>query len=255
MNRRATAASLVLPFLLGSACAKHEPKPLRTEPWLAHPPASAAASSDAAVPLTRYALSAQSVIRFELPAPRGAVHGTLAHISGELSIDPGDLSRSSGQVQADLGSLILQGAGGSDDAALLARARVALNLVADSPTVSRFELTSLEDLVPTRLEPAPGSDAGAAHMHRVRATAVGTLLLHGFRVSRRVPLEAEFGFGTDRQVPSTLVIRSRTPFVISLETHAIGVLELDGPRKPHQKAGPRAHELRVSVELYATKVD
>ena len=228
---------------------------MRTEPWLAHPPASASASSDAALPLTRYAIGGQSVIRFELPTPQGAAHGTLTGISGELSLDLGDLSRSRGQVQADLGSLTVHGSQASGDAALLERARTALELTDAGNGASRFELTSLEDLSPAQLEPAPESDAGAAFVGRARATAVGTLLLHGFRVTRRAPFEAEFGFATERRVPTTLVIRSRTPFVVSLETHAIRALDPESLRKARPGAASRAREIRVSVELYARKVD
>lgn len=228
---------------------------MRTEPWLAHPKASASASNDAALPLVRYAVGADSVVRFELPTPQGAVHGTLTNVSGELSLDLGDLSRSRGAVQAELGSLVVNGPQASDDAALLERARAALELTDAGSSLSRFELSSLEDLSPTQLESAPESDAGATFVRRARATAVGTLLLHGFRVTRRAPLEAEFGFTTDRRVPSTLVIRSRTPFVISLETHAIRALEPESPRKARPGATPRSREIRVSVELYARKVD
>jgi hypothetical protein len=253
LNRLATSTLLLV--LLGSACAKKEPKPLRTEPWLAHPPAHASASSDAALPLTRYAIGGESVIRFELPTPQGAAHGTLTGVNGELSLDLGDLSRSRGQVQADLGSLALHGSEASGDVALLARARAALELSDAGSSTSRFELTSLEDLSPAQLEPAPESDAAAAFVRRARATALGTLLLHGFRVTRRAPFEAEFGFTTDRRVPSTLVIRSRTPFVISLETHAIRALDPESLRKARPGAAPRARDIRVSVELYARKVD
>jgi hypothetical protein len=83
----------------------------------------------------------------------------------------------------------------------------------------------------------------------------GNLLLNGFRVAKREPLEAEFGFAGDRAVPSTLLIRSRVPLVVSLDTHEIHLREptsASADRRRHQ-APAAAHDVRISVELYATK--
>jgi len=253
-------ASALGALLLLSACAKKEQKPLHTEPWLAHPPASATASSEAGLPTARYALTAQSQIHFELPSKHGTLHGNLTRVSGELELSPGDLEHSHGQVQVDLSSLTLSEDGSADTNALLTRARRALGLTdsaadASSPTSASFELSSLEDVVPAQLEPAPDSDAGTPFARKARATAVGDLLLHGFRVVRRAPLEAELSFTSDRALPATISIRSRAPFVVSLETHEIRVHDLDTGKKPPKGAAAHAREARVSVELYGRKID
>jgi hypothetical protein len=250
----------VCALLLLSACAKKEVKPLHTEPWLAHPPASAAANSDAGPPATHYAITEQSQIHFELPSKRGALHGSLSRVSGELSLTPSDLEHSHGHVQVDLSSLALGEDGNGDTSELLTRARSALGLTdaaadAGSPVTASFELSALEDVAPAQIEPAPDSDAGAPFVRKARATAVGDLLLHGFRVVRRAPLEAEFGFSADRRVPATILIRSRAPFVISLETHEIRVRDLDVSKKPAKGASAHAREVRVSVELYGRKIE
>ncbi len=257
---KSSVSSLAWGLLLCvSACAKKEPKPLRTEPWLAHPPASASASSgsDAAVPAVRYALTEPSVIRFELPTKRGALRGSLTRVSGELSLDTSDLGRSRARIDADLGSLTVQSADGSDDA-WRARALSALELSdAGTPNArASFELTALEDAAPPLLEPAPPiSDGGPPFTRRVRATALGNLLLHGFRVLRRAPVEVELGYGGDRSSPSTILIRSRAPFVVSLETHAIRAVGPESAGKSESRTLERSHEVRVSVELYARKID
>jgi hypothetical protein len=247
-------------LLLASACAKKEVKPLHTEPWLAHPPASAAASSDAGLPAARYVLSEQSQIHFELPSRRGTLRGSLTRVTGEVSLTPSDLEHSHGQVQVDLSSLTLGEDGKADPSEWLARARNALGLNdaagdASSPVTASFELGSLEDVAPAQLEPAPDSDAGTLFTRKARAIAVGNLLLHGFRVLRRAPLEAEFGFTADRKVPATVSIRSRAPFVVSLETHEIRVRDLDTGKKLAKGAAGHAREVRVSVELYGRKVE
>lgn len=257
-------------MLCASACAKKEPKPLRTEPWLAHPIASASASAngDAALPLTRYVLRDPSVIRFEIPSKHGALRGTLTRVSGELNVDLADLTRSRGMVRAELGSLDIHTNGGTEirDSALLERARAALSLSpeANAPAVfASFDLTSVEDAVPAQIEAAPERDSGALSRRpsgerdrgRARFTAVGNLLLHGFRVARRAALSAEFGFEQDRSVPSSVLIRSRSPFVISLETHAIVALADESRASGPGAAKAQAREVLVSVELYGTKID
>lgn len=238
-----------------SGCAKKEPKPLRTEPWLAHPTASAAAArgSDAALPATRYALTDQSRIHFEIASKRVALHGTLTRVAGEVSVVLADLSQSRGRVLADLSSLRLEGPDANDQAPL-DRARAALELpdAGAAPNAS-FELTELADVSPAQLESAPLTDAGTPFTRRARVTAVGNLLLHGFRVVRRDALEVEFGFGADRQIPNELMIRSRAPFVISLETHAIRALRPENEHKAQGGAASLVDEVRVSVELYARK--
>ncbi|MEO6602333.1 MAG: YceI family protein [Polyangiaceae bacterium] len=253
--RNATRWLMLGAIVSGGACAKKEPKPLRTEPWLAHPPASAAASegSDAALPATRYTLTEQSLIRVEIPAKRGALRGTLTRVSGELSVVLTELSQSRGLVRVDLSSLSFEGSD-ADDAERRARAALELSETGATPSAT-FDLSELSDVSPTRLEPAPESDAGAPFTRRARLTAVGNLLLHGFRVVRRASLEAEFGFLGDRGVPSTLMIRSRAPFVVSLETHAIRALRPESGRKPKNGASSLADEVRVSVELYGRKVE
>jgi len=253
------AIRLVLLGVLFSvcACAKKEPKPLRTKPWLAHPTARATGSvmSDAALPATRYALTEQSLIRFEIPSKRGVLRGTLTRVSGELSVVLSDLSQTRGEVRADLGSLGLQGPD-ANDSSLLTRARGALDLGGPGAAPSAtFAVNELRDLSPAELEPAPQSHAGTPFTRRARLTAVGNLLLHGFRVVRRAPLEVEFGFVGDRSTPSTLLIRSGAPFVVSLETHAVRVLRPESQRKPKTGASSTLDEVRVSVELYARKVE
>lgn len=250
---RKTPWSIVLALVCLTGCAKKEPKPLRTEPWLAHPAPSASAAldgGDAALPITRYTLSEQSVIRLEVPSKLGALRGTLSRVSGELRVVLGDLSQSRGQVRADLSSLRFEGPDAND---ANARARAALELLdAGTGPSASFDLSELSDVSPAQLEPAPESDAGRPFTRRTRLNAVGNLLLHGFRVVRRAAVEVEFGFDSDRSVPARLMIRSRTPFVVSLETHAIRALRPESERKPKAKAASLVDEIRVSVELYGT---
>jgi len=89
----------------------------------------------------------------------------------------------------------------------------------------------------------------------VRATAEGNFLLNGFRVLKREPLEAEFGFANDLSVPATVLIRSRAPLVVSLETHEIHLRDPagSGAERRRGRPAPSPRDVRISVELYGTK--
>ena len=251
-------------MLCAVGCAKKEPKPLRTEPWLAHPPASASANTNTngneSRVMTRFVFGESSVIRFELPTKRGALRGSISRVSGELEIELSDLSHSRGVIRADLGSLTISGGAAERDAALLERARAALELSADArapATFASFELTSVEDDLSPRdlLEARRSEDGSASASRHARLTAVGNLLLHGFRVSRRAPLEADFDYAAGEERPSSVRIRSRAPLLISLETHAIVAMASESDGKSPTAPPARAREVRVNVELYGTKVN
>lgn len=251
LSARGRLAALALSLALG-ACAKKSPKPIHTEPWLAHPPPSALASTDAALPTTRYVLTAQSVIRFELSTKRGKVQGRVPKLSGALTVVLGALAQSRGQVRVDLSSLALDDTDASS-AIWLARVRAALGESdAGAAPTATFDLTGFDDVSPEAIEPARASDGGAPP-RKVRGTAVGNLLLNGFRVQKREPLEAEFGFSSDPTVPTQLTIRSRAPLVISLETHELHLSEPSETRERRNRAALTPHDVRVTLEIYATK--
>lgn len=246
MRVTALIAALVVAL---AGCSKKEPKPLRTEPWLAHPPASAAAASSdgGAVQRVRYALDERSVLRVEVSADRLELSGTIATLSGEAELDPSDPGSARGRVRAELASLRLGNGGGDSEATALAlRALDALDRDAGSTSAS-FELTALEDPSPAVLEPIP-EHTPLPFKRKLRATLVGNLLLHGFRVERRIPVQAEFEYAADRSIPSGLSIWTAKPFVIALETHAIAALDRSG--KPARRASARAN-----IEFHYRKID
>jgi hypothetical protein len=250
-------SGLLLALLLtANGCAKKDPKPVHTEPWLAHPPPSASASADGgAAALTRYTLTGPSVIRFELRTRLGKVQGKLSKVSGELNVALSALAQSRGQVRVDLSSLEIDN---TDSAEWLARAQAALN-VADAgggaAPQANFDITAFEDVAPDAIEPVVARDGGALPTRRARAIADGNLLLNGFRVAKSEPLEAEFGFTNDLAIPATVVIRSRAPLVISLETHEIQIHEAAPKNAKRRSSRPpaAARDVRVSVELYGRK--
>jgi len=250
--RLSKIAALTLWLALG-ACAKKSPKPIHTEPWLAHPPASALAGIDAALPTTRYVLAAPSLIRFELSAKRGKVQGRITKLSGELTVVLGALAQSRGQLRVDLSSIALDDED-ANGATWLARVQTALGGGdAGAAPNATFDLTGFDDVSPEALEPARVADGGGPP-RKARGTAVGNLLLNGFRVQKREPLEVEFGFGSDRAVPASLTIRSRAPLFVSLETHELHLHEPSENRERRRnRAALAPHDVRVTLELHAIK--
>lgn len=258
-QRTAALFLLLASASVGPGCTPKKTKPVHTEPWLAHPPASVEVASDAAIQLTRYVLGERSVIRLELQTKRGKLHAKLTRVHGELEIALTALAQSRAQISAELGSLALDGDDDANAGEWLARAEQALGVAdggASSATAS-FDVIALDDVSPEALEAKELGDGGRANTRHVRASAEGNLLLNSFRVQKRAPLEAEFAFGADRAVPDSVLIRSRSPFVISLETHEIRLRESPDARgttdKHRPKVAPSPHEVRVSVELYGTK--
>ena len=230
-RERRSAVFWLLVLAIGGCSKKVEP-PRRTEPWLANP--SASAGVDASSGPLRFDVLAESHVRFSVPTRRAKVGGTVPLASGKLELDPRDLSRSKASLTFDLTRLSISPdslphdleLGGSEPTAL---ALQWLELGAEVSSErrqqysqARFELSALEDVT-------GALDLGSSKPSaRVTATAVGSLLLHGFRAPVRTrvslqPLPSE----TPGQ-PHRLSIRSLEPVVLSLAVHDIAARSAAG---------------------------
>lgn len=246
--------------LLG-ACRKHEEPVHRTEPWLAHPSAS---GSDAALPGTaprRFHFTPDSRVRFSLLGKKGKLSGSAPVQSGSLVLDPRDLTHSSATLTIDLASLAVDDSNLPEGMALgmspSAVAQQWLELGAEVPVetreqfrVARFELSSVEGWSGAAL------DFSGRRRVTVRATAVGTLLLHGFRAPVRAelaltPQAADPGTGGH---PGRLSIRSASALVLPLAPHDIsarspsGVVDAAATARATDFIGKSA---RIELELLA----
>lgn len=215
LKRRAAAALGLLLLALG--CSKREPAPHRTEPWLASPSASGGAAAGGP---RRYHFTSDSVIRFTASGHKGKLSGHVAPSGGELRLDPRDLRSASASLEVDLTRLDVETplpegvelGEGSPSALALDWLELGPGVPAERRAqlkIARFELSALENLSSTWLETS-ARKAGA-----VRATAVGTLLLHGFRAPVRVELQLRAAG------PERLSIRSASALVLPLEPHDI----------------------------------
>jgi hypothetical protein len=207
------------------ACSKAEPAPHRTQPWLANPSASSSRAVSSA-PRTFHFADGSSV-GFSAPGRKGKVSGHAPVSAGSLRLDPNDLKSVSASLDVDLTRLAIDEDGAPPEAAALAGSTpsaVALQWLELGPGVpaerraefatARFELAAVDNLS------APLLDFGAAHPHRVRATAIGTLLIHGFKE----PVRAEVLLEPQKSAPGAplrLSIRSASALVIALAPHEI----------------------------------
>jgi hypothetical protein len=213
----------LLAVLCCVACSKKEP-PHRTEPWLANPSASGAAVAGAP---RNFHFAADSSIRFSVQGRKGKVSGRVPLSGGKLRLDPRDLKSATASIDADLTKLSIDAdalpegveLGGSSPSA------VALQWLELSPGVAaersaqfvsaRFELASVDNLSSPFLD-----FSGTRQRGHVRAAAIGTVLLHGFRAPIRADVVLE-PLKTPPGAPLRLSIRSAGALVLALAPHDI----------------------------------
>jgi hypothetical protein len=238
------AASLAL--LVG--CKKSEAPPQRTEPWLANPSASAVSVAAA----RSYRFTNDSRITFSLSRSKGKISGSLPLAGGELRLDPRDLKLTRASLEIDLTQLRIEtpfpeglelGAS-TPDALALQWLELGPRVPAERRSqfsTARFDLTSLENLSAPSLGPSSKPSS-------VRATAIGTLLLHGFRAPERV----EVVLSTSDS--ERLSIRSLSGLVVLLAPHDItardpaGIVDTVGAARANDWVGRAA---RVEFNLLA----
>jgi hypothetical protein len=246
---------VLLALALCSGCAKKAPAPRRTEPWLATPSQSARSAPSA--PLG-FRFTSESAISFSVPGRKAKPSGQVPLLEGQLRLDPGELSRSTASIDADLTKLTLtsgaalEGLEGAEPSSLTTQALQWLELGAAVPSEQKsafgraqFELVSLEGLSRSTLD----LQATKPSELRVHATVIGTLLVHGFREPIRLPVVLELSppnGGALRRVS----IRSAAPLVMALGLHDIAARDAAGVRDPRaEKLAAEAVGKAAQIEL------
>jgi hypothetical protein len=175
----------------------------------------------------RFHLVSDSRIRFTVPGKKAKLSGSVTVAQGSLRVDPHDLTTTSAHIDVDLTTLSIDADSVPENAPLASGSPTALALqwlelgaeVASERrrelALARFELTSLES------SSAPGIDLSSpkAKSH-VRATVVGTLLIHGFRAPVRCDVALE-ALAAAPGAPPRFSIRSQGALVVPLAPHDI----------------------------------
>jgi hypothetical protein len=218
------AAALALTALLGfGGCSKKDAPPRRTEPWLANPSASGTAATSSAP--QSFHFTPESSIRFSVPGKKAKVSGRVPLSEGSLRVDTRDLKNASASIDVDLTKLSLDPEtipesvelGGAPDAVALQWLELGIGVAPERRrelSVARFELSSIETLS------TPFLDFSARSKSQVRASVVGTLLIHGFRA----PIRGEVLVKALESAPGAakrLSIRSASALVVALAPHDV----------------------------------
>jgi len=256
---RRTLATLTLLLSACPGCSKSEPPPRRTAPWLASASAADSATPPPGNVRRSYRIdAARSRIQFSLPGRKAKPSGQVPVLSGKLELSLSELETARASVEADLLGISIDSASLPEDAGLaLSPTVLALRWLELGPDVpaekhqqfahARFELSSLEGLSASGLDPSSTRPA------KVRATAVGSLLLHGFRAPVRVDLWLQ-ALPTPTGAPQRLSIRTASPLVLPLAPHDIGPRNAAGIAEPGEAARAEASlgkNAKIEVDLVA----
>ena len=277
MDHRIASA---LALLLAAAACQRDKTPARDsqkdDPWRLPAPASVAKPKRS---FARFHADELSRLQVELRAPEARITGTVRVLRADLLVDPLDLAGTRGELRADLASLVVHADKALERQRFTTEARNWLDVGASRPEAersrlrwARFTITELdelsapaahagrtlaavppwEDLSPTAddasgADAAPGADLGppSGPLRAVDLVAVGDLTVHGFKTRASAALTAIFEFSREPRpgdLPRRVLIRTRSPLVVSLKAHDIK------PRDAHGVA------LSRDFDLLGTKV-
>jgi hypothetical protein len=208
---------------------------------------------------------ATSKVDFLMEAPEEKIHGRAdAAMTGELAIDFGDLTKSTGAVTVDIGDLVLTQAR-VDKAGKISEekkvdkqnehARTWLEISPDTPEeiraknrLVRFVIQSVEVAGEKDLAKLSGPE------RKVMLKASGTFQLHGHDTQKTAELEATFRFEGDR--PVCVTVKTVKPLAVGLVEHDVKPRDAFGKfalKTLDTLSGKVAKEALVSFE-YTAKV-
>lgn len=211
---------------------------------------------------------AASKVEFSMAAPAERIQGTVesasAGTSGELFVDPADVSKTTGLIAVDISKLVLHHAKKADGAADFGalekndmqndHARAWLEISDDTPADIRktnervqFSIESIEGSSVTDVTKLTGAD------REVTLTAKGSFLLHGRKSPKTVELRAVFHYDGDKL--TKVAIKTVKPFTVDLDEHDVRPREAFGKlaQKTLQMMSDKvAKEAQVDVDIVAT---
>lgn len=227
MMRHAPTTILAL-CLFASACGKDEPaKPLaQKKEELAVPEKSEAPSSQ-----TLVIESSSSEVGFEMEAPMERQFGEIppSAVTGQLTIDPTDITKSTGLVDVDLDELVIYQEAADDDGEFGERTKSDLQnehmkdwleIGPDAPPedakknkLAQFSLEKVTDASASDITQMNGSE------RKVTFTGEGEFRLHQ-RVSKKsVPFEATFHY--DGDALTSVDVQTTKPLLVDLAEHDV----------------------------------
>jgi hypothetical protein len=259
-----------LALLLGVLGGCDEREPLNPKLARIRPAAPPSAEMPRAV---TYELSPESELSFAFKRRGGGPTGTLGGVTGRVSLDLMQLSRTRGRIDADLMSLRAQASGDDapDDPTATARAWVGLGSPSGAGSgrgrgTAHFELQGIggpsaesahlgKRARPKSRDTARDGDTAVEEVRVVTSTAKGDLTLHDRKAAIEWPIEARFEYpapAISGVEPTRIVIETRraTPLPLSvfdiLPRDATGAVSWAEASRVRKRLG---RELWVSARL------
>jgi hypothetical protein len=213
------AVPVLLVALFVSGCGDTKELAPTASALTADEPASAASKPFAVDPKA-------STVGWVMDAPLEKIHGDLpAGLSGELFVDPTDLTKTTALVRADLDTIELFQQKRDDDKQEYGErvkndtqnghARTWLEISKDAPddvrkknAVSELKLTKL-------VTDTPDVSKLSGAERKVSGTLTGELLLHGRKLERSMRFEAVFAYEGDKLVKIT--VKTLEPMLVGLD--------------------------------------
>ena len=207
-------------------------------------------------------IAPKSAVTFLMEAPLEKIHGKApGGASGEVFVDPTDVTKTTGLVKVDLEKLELFQQKRESETAEYAQeeksdlqnehARAWLEIGADAPADQRaanqrieFKITSVTATGPTDLTKLEGDT------RKVVVEVSGDLRLHGRTSQKTVQMDATFRFKDGKLVAVDL--KTAKPFLVDLDAHDVRPREAFGKlaQKTLEMMAPKvAKEANVSLDL------
>jgi|JI10StandDraft_1071094.scaffolds.fasta_scaffold304906_1 hypothetical protein len=224
MSRTLVAATSLALTLL--AC-KQEPPPNLAP--VAQPIVAPQAATATAVKLT--VLTASSSASWLMDAPREKIFGELpGGLSGELYVDASDLTKTTGLVHVNLGTMLLSQEKMGDGATTFGarttedkqneHARTWLEISADAPAEARAK-NAQATLVLKSVTTTGAADLGklSGEERTIKAKITGDLVLHGRQTSHTIDVAVTGHYAGDTLV--ALHVKTLSPLTVNLESHDV----------------------------------
>jgi polyisoprenoid-binding protein YceI len=190
---------------------------------------------------------ASSKASWEMVAPIEKIFGEIsAGISGDLSIDPKDVTKTTGLLTADIGKIDLFQQKREDEKSDFGEkkhndkqnehARQWLEIDPDQKEDARKKNSVAQFSIMKVTTDTPDLTKLTGNERKISGTMTGSLLLHGHKAEKSMKFEATFTFDGDK--PKKVVVETKEPMKISLDEFDV---------KPHDAAGKTLKALDSKV--------
>ena len=227
----------------------------------------AASMPDPAGKSVTYAIETEGKTTIDMPAPKERIKAETGGAKGQVHVDLSDLTKTRGDVFVDLSTLATHTFGNDDDKTQTHHAHTWLQIddtVTDAPEREKnrwvhFAIRSIDGVsAPDARSIAPVKEGGD-DVRAVSFVAHGDLELHQHSsgAPKDVPLEVRLHYPAGAPAdskPTSLEIKSRTPFVITLAEHDVKPRDSQGiiAQKAFGLLGTKVADVaNVSIDLRA----